>query len=291
MNGTTLESGLKGLLNVKKCVQDRYPQTTVKITFTSDIICRVWRKRAKDKNYRKAHKDISADVLDVQGMLSVLANLQESGHESIVVQSVHIAPGEEYFNICNYIDALSNIFTIREQQRPFKKLLVGRPALGAPGYMDHPVDDDLAVAANALREDMELAMQNEAALLYMGHGNPLIPSSSYYIELVHLMRKMVPDVPVFIGLMKSYPTIVDIIKQLKDKGIGRVVMKPLMITAGSHVVKDMIASGNSSWLSFLRKENVTVTPVIRGLGEQKDFVEIFIRHIADAALEGGVELL
>jgi sirohydrochlorin cobaltochelatase len=60
MFGTTVEPALKGLLNIQAKMVERFPETPVRIAFTSNIIRKKWRKRAADPDYVKAHPEIPA---------------------------------------------------------------------------------------------------------------------------------------------------------------------------------------------------------------------------------------
>ena len=67
MFGTTVEAALKGLLAIKTAMETAYPQTPVRLAFTSNQIRRIWRKRAADPAYLQAHPDIPQDILASSG--------------------------------------------------------------------------------------------------------------------------------------------------------------------------------------------------------------------------------
>jgi sirohydrochlorin cobaltochelatase len=54
---------------------------------------------------------------------------------------------------------------------------------------------------------------------------------------------------------------------------------PLMLVAGDHAKNDMAGEDDDSWKSLLEKENYTVEPLLRGLGEYPAIRNIFIKHI------------
>jgi sirohydrochlorin cobaltochelatase len=289
MFGTTVEPALDGLLNIKKKMEKRFPNTPVKIAFTSNIIRKIWQKRAADPLYRKQHPEIPDEILQVQGPLATLANLQDQGYDTIVVQPTHIAPAEEFLDLCSYVEALASIETIKERFKPFNKLVVGRPALGTYGTK-HPYAEDIKVAAGALREDAELAKKKGAALVYMGHGNEFFPSGGSYLEFESEMNKIYPDVLTFVGNVEGYPDFERLLGLLKHAGVKKVVIKPMMVVAGDHAMNDMAGSDQGSWKSMLEKAGIEVVPVLRGLGQQDAFAEIFVQHAIDAAKDAGIEL-
>ncbi len=289
MFGTTVEPALKALTNIRKEMQKACPKTPVHIAFTSNIIRRIWQKRAHNPAYIKAHPEVPADILHVQGPLAAIANLQDAGYDTIVVQPTHIAPAEEFMDLCDYVRALSSIQTIKAKYKPFHKLVIGRPALGTFGVR-HPYSKDITTAARALACDVALARKEGAALLYMGHGNNYFPSAGSYLEFAARMRELYPDVLTFIGTVEGFPSLDNVIAKLKHAGVKKVVLKPLMVVAGDHAMNDMAGPGPDSWTSVLRKEGFEVIPVKRGLGEQDSFARIFVQHALDAASDAGITL-
>ncbi len=289
MFGTTVEPALKGLLNIREEINKAYPGTPVRIAFTSNIIRRIWQKRAKDPGYRQAHRNVPADILHVQGPLATIANLQDMGYDTIVVQPTHIAPAEEYLDLCEYVRGLNSIKTIKARFMPFHKLVVGRPALGTFGPR-HPYEKDIKAVVKALASDAALAKKEHAALVYMGHGNDYFPSGGSYLQFEEEMRKAYPDVMTFIGTVEGFPGLDDLMAKLKHAGIKKVVLKPMMVVAGDHAMNDMAGPDPDSWKSVMTKAGIKVVPILHGLGEQDAFAQIFVKHAADAAADNGIKL-
>ncbi len=289
MFGTTVEPALKSLLNIRTKLEEKYPHTPVRIAFTSNIIRKIWQKRARNPSYAKAHPEVPADILHVQGPLATIANLQDAGYDTIVVQPTHIAPAEEYLDLTSYVKALASIDTIKEKFKPFNKLVIGRPALGTFGPR-HPYAEDVKVAARALKEDVERARKEGAALVYMGHGNNYFPSGGSYLQFQDDMRKMYPDVLTVVGTVEGFPGLSHVVDQLKRAGVKKVLIRAFMVVAGDHAHNDMAGPGPESWKSVLEKEGIKVEPILEGLGETDAFAEIFVRHAGDAAADAGITL-
>lgn len=171
---------------------------------------------------------------------------------------------------------------------PFKKLVLGRPILGMPGPK-HDYHEDLEIAAKALKDDVEFARKKGAALVYMGHGNEFY-STGAYIELQETMRKMYPDVKIFIGTVEGFPSFEDVLEGLIHAKVKRVVLKPLMIVAGDHARNDMAGESKDSWKNRIKEKGIEVIPVIKGLGEKESIRKILIQHIKDAARDNGIEI-
>lgn len=289
MFGTTVEPALQGLLNIRNRMVKKFPDTPVKIAFTSNIIRKIWDKRSKDPEYIKAHPEIPLEVLHVQTPLATVANLQDNGYTNIVVQPTLIAPAEEYLDLCTCMNALNDIKTIKAKLKPFNKIVVGRPALGTFGTQ-YSYQQDIETVAKTLAADAELAEKENAAIVYMGHGNDHFPSSGPYLEFQAAMRRLYPKILTIVGTVEGFPKFEHVLKSLKHSNIKKVVLKPLMVVAGDHAKNDMAGDEEDSWKPMLEKEGIEVKTIISGLGENDKFADIYIQHMEDAAKDAEINL-
>ncbi|VAW36911.1 Sirohydrochlorin cobaltochelatase CbiK [hydrothermal vent metagenome] len=283
MFGTAVESGLPGLLHVRELTARAWPQTPVRIAFTSNIIRRIWRQRAQDRQYAQNHPEVPVAVLKVQGPLAAIANLLDAEYDSVVVQPVQIAPAGEFFALAATVEGLNSIRTVK----PVPTLAIGRPALGTFGA-GYPYVADVRAAAGALAADAGLAEEAGAALLYMGHGSNYFPSGGIYLQFAAAMRELYPGVLTVIANLEGFPSVDDALVLLRESGTEKVILKPFLVAAGGHVRQDMVGPG--SWTARLEREGFTVEPVVSGLGEQDSFARLFIDHAADAAADAGIVL-
>lgn len=291
MFGTSVEPALKGLLNIRSQIIEKYPDTTVRVAFTSNIIRKKWQHRAEDSEYLKAHPEIPEDILHVKTPLATIADLQNEGYDTIVIQPTHVAMGEEFLDLHTYVDALMQMGTLKKAKyKPFYKVALGRPALGTYGQK-HPYSEDIETVAEILGQDIKLATKENAGLVYMGHGNEYFPGGGgSYLELASKMRKKYPEVVTVVGTVEGFPSIEDVIETLKLYGIKKVILKPFMIVAGDHALNDMASDEDDSWKSILVKSGFEVIAVTQGLGEIDDFANIFVNHAAEAAQDAGIIL-
>ena len=286
--GTTYPSALVAITNAQEMVQKAFPEVMVRIAFTSNIIRDVWHKRQADTRFLAEHKEIPKDILAVKGPLATIADLQDDGYRTIIVQPLHVYNGEEYTDLCSYVHGLNAITTIKEKYMPFVKLAIGRPVLGTHGDV-HDYHKDMNAAAKSLAPDVALAKKNGAALVYMGHGNEYY-STGIYAELQQIMRKTYPDAKIFIGTVEGFPSIDDVVAAITHSGVKNAVLKPLMIVAGDHANNDMAGNDEDSWKSTFKQAGVRVECIIQGLGENMEWDRIYIDHIKDAARDNGIEL-
>ncbi|HFQ80297.1 MAG TPA: sirohydrochlorin cobaltochelatase [Desulfobacterales bacterium] len=289
MFGTTVEPALNSLLLIQRKIQEYFPATPVRISFTSNIIRKIWQKRALDPVYVSQHKNIPAEIMHIRGPLAAMADLHEAGYDTLVVQPTLIDAGEEFHDLTNYVKALDSIETIKEKYKPFKRVVIGRPALGSFGPR-HPYSLDIETAARRLSADAALAKQKGAALVYMGHGNNYFPSGGSYLEFAERMRQLYPDVLTVIGCVEGFPSRREVTAQLQMANIQKVLLKPFMIAAGIHTIEDMAGDEPNSWKSTFTAAGYTVITISKGLGENAGFAKIFAEHAADAALDAGIDL-
>ena len=291
MFGTTVEPALKSLINIRTKIEQNFTSTEVRIAFTSNIIRNKWQHRAEDPEYIKAHPEIPEDILHVKTPLATIADLQNAGYNNIVIQPTHVSMGEEFLDLHTYVKALLDMGTFKKPKyKPFQKIALGRPAMGTYGTQ-FPYFEDIVTLAKTMAPDAELARNENAGIVYMGHGNEYFPGNGgAYLEFAAKMRKMYPNVVTTIGNVEGFPGIEDVIETLKLYGVRKVILKPFMVVAGDHTMNDMAGDEEDSWKSILSKNGFEVVIVAEGLGENDNFANIFVNHAVDAAKEAGIDL-
>jgi sirohydrochlorin cobaltochelatase len=291
MFGTTVESALQALLNIRTKIEDRFPNTKARIAFTSNIIRKKWQHRAEDSEYIEAHPEIPKDILHVKTLLATIADLQNDGYDNIVIQPTLVSMGEEFLDLHTYVKALMDMGTFKKPKyKPFHKVALGRPLLGTYG-MRFPYSEDIAALVKAMDSDVRLATKEKAGMVYMGHGNEYFPGNGgSYLEFASKMRKTYPEAVTVIGNVEGYPGIEDVIEMLKLYGIKKVILKPFMVVAGDHSINDMAGDEEDSWKFILMKNGFEVVTVTKGLGENDKVANIFVKHAVDAAREAGIDL-
>lgn len=291
MFGTTVEPALQGLINIQAKIEEKFPNTKVCIAFTSNIVRKKWQQRSGNPEYIKAHPEIPQDILCVKTPLATIADLQNEGYDSIVIQPTHISMGEEFLDLHTYVNGLMDMGTFKKPKyKPFYKIALGRPALGTYGTK-FPYVEDIANLVKAMAPDAKLAKQENAGIVYMGHGNAYFPGNGgAYLEFASKMRKTYPDVVTTIGNVEGFPGIEETMETLRLYGVKKVILKPFMVVAGDHSMNDMAGDENDSWKSILVKNGFEVVVVAEGLGENDTFADIFVNHAADAAEDAGIEL-
>lgn len=285
--GTTVPTAVESITNIVDTVKKAYPKTEVRLTFTSNIIRSVWKKRQAEPKVW-LDQGIPEEVLYVKNFIATVGDLLEDGYTNIVVQPTHMFFMEQSHDLNQYVRALASIHTLKRKWSPINTIVLGRPALGMPGdtYSYH---EDVDAAIKTLKDDVKMAKEQGAVLVYMGHGNEHW-STGIYAETQKKMRAMYPDVTTLIGVVEGDPSIADLLRSLKHAKNPKIMLKPFMIVAGDHATNDMAGPEEDSWKTILTKEGYEVTPVLKGLGSNDAFANIFVKHIADAAKQSGLHL-
>lgn len=285
--GTTYPNALRSITNISDKVKAAYPATEVRLTFTSNIIRSVWKKRQAEPQ-KWLDQGIPEEVLYVKNIIASIGDLLEDGYTNIVVQPTHMFFMEQSHDLQQYVNGLASIRTMKPKWKPINILVMGRPALGMPGDV-HPYHDDVEAVCKTLAADAEAARKAGATLVYMGHGNEHW-STGIYSETQKKMREMYPGVATFVGVVEGAPALDDFLGHLKHATSKKVLLKPFMIVAGDHATNDMAGPEEDSWKSVLTKEGYEVDAILEGLGSNDGFAQIFVDHIADAATARGLIL-
>ena len=97
---------------------------------------------------------------------------------------------------------------------------------------------------------------------------------------------------IFLGVMEGSPDISVVRRALKRSAVRKVILAPLLLTAGGHAAKDMAGDGPDSWKSLLQSDGYEVETVMRGLGEYPEVRARYLKHIRDAIsrLAGDVDI-
>jgi len=285
--GTTVPAALESILNIHNKIRDAFPGTPVRITFTSNMIRSVWKKRQVEPK-KWLEQGVPEEVLQVKNIIATFGDFLEEDYRNIVVQPTHMFFMEQSHDLAQYVQAMHSIRTVKEKWKPFDKVALGRPALGTVGsqYAYHM---DLEKALKTLAPDVEIARRNKAILVYLAHGNEYWPTG-IYAEAEKMMTKLYPDIVTYIGAVEGYPGVEEVSRHLSRHGSGKIILKPFMIVAGDHAINDMAGDDEDSWKSTLTRKGFEVIPILKGLGSNDEFAKIFVEHIRDAARDSGIEV-
>ena len=189
---------------------------------------------------------------DVPSLTEALAQLAVKGVREVIVQPTHLLYGFEY----DKLKAEAEAFADR-----FASVTVGRPLLADSG--------DIQRLARHLSQDHPA--REGAVTVFMGHGTEHFANAAYPAlqTALHLMGRM----DIFIGTVKGWPGLEDILRQLEPDGPREIQLLPLLLAAGNHARNDMVVT----WKSRLEAAGHTVICAFTGLG-QLDWIQEMYRE-------------
>lgn len=246
--GTSIEKAAIAFTNIEKKVKAEFPDVPLRWAYTSHIIRK---KLAKQGKY--------LDSVEV-----ALAKMMDEGFTHIGVQSLHMIPGYEYY------DVKTNAKLFQNMSGGFKRVIVGYPMLASSDDLSRVVDNIMSIIPKERK-------QGEAVIL-MGHGTHH-PANAFYEAMLY--RLQLKDPNLYLGTVEGSLTIDDIKAQLSKKGIKKAYLIPFMSVAGDHAINDMAGDEADSWKSVLTKAGVVCVPVLKGLAEYDGMIDIWVNHLKD----------
>lgn len=237
---------------------------TINWAFTSEIV----RERA---NNAFAKKGLETRYLS---LAQVLANLESEGYRKIVVQPLHIFPGQEYLETEKVVNAFRTLGL---------RIEFGDTLLHKWEYMFESVE--------ALEE--ELLQVNQGCNILVAHGTPKTSpgSNATYLGLDRYLSQKYKNV--FVGTVDGVLTREQALNKAKTCDPKQVKFIPFMLVAGDHIMNDIMGKesddeGVLSWSMEMKKAGFSVDSLYtdydgkklyKGLGFNKKIVEIFSHQI------------
>ncbi|MCC8057107.1 MAG: sirohydrochlorin cobaltochelatase [Cloacibacillus sp.] len=255
--GTSMPDAKKAIDNLVDSAKKAFPDTEVRLAYTSNIIRR---KIAKEQN------------VNIPTPTSALAQMNDEGFTHVYVMPMHIIPGEEYDDIAGLVNGVAAV----KGKYEFKELKLGRP------YLSSAADCDLMADILMKRFAKDLAKKGTVIVL-MGHGTPHHAANAMYSQLQLSLDKKAPG-RFALGTVEAAPMIEDVIARLKrDKGVKTLVISPLMIVAGDHANNDLADKDDpESWYSQLKVAGYKdIKTFLVGLGEDADMARVYVSKIKD----------
>jgi sirohydrochlorin cobaltochelatase len=244
--GSTIPEAQVSFENIDRSVKKAFPGVEVYWAYTSRKIIA---KMAKEG------KTLSTPV-------EALAKMMGEKFTHVAVQALHVIPGAEFHGL------VRNAQRFEGMSKGIEKVSVGYPLLAT--------SEDLQRVAEAMIKVIPPERKSKDAVVFVGHGT-YHPADVYYAALNYHVQKVDPNI--FIGTVEGWPKIDDVIEDLNRGGIKKAYLIPLMSVAGDHARNDMVGSDENSWKSILEEQKIECAPVLKGLAEYQEFVDIWLDHL------------
>ena len=241
--GTSVPAAQKSIADVEEALASVMPGADIYTALTSPTIRRILSKRGQQ----------------VFSLEEVLEQLAPMGYDLVVVQPTHLLYGFEF----DRMKAAVQSFTGR-----FAKLVLGKPLLSNT--------EDLLALAEYLKEEFP---PSEEALVLMGHGTEHFANMVY--PAFQTVLRLAGFSGAYVGTVEGWPSIENVMEQLKADGKQKVLLTPMMLVAGDHACNDMAGEDPDSWKSKLEAEGFTVRCRMEGLGNLPQIQSLYCRHLKD----------
>lgn len=263
--GTSYPEAQAAYENIERVYREEFPQAEVRIAFTSDFIRR---------------KLLDRDNVTIDNPLTALAHLNDEGYTNVVVQSLHVIPGEEFHDLANIVESVRGI----EGKFGFRNLVLGEPLL--MNFVDYRnVSRALASQFEQNTTGTERTPHSsprdagQMAVIFMGHGTEHSANSAYS-QMANILAEDHENV--FLGTVEGYPGYDEVLASLNESGVKKARLIPFMVVAGDHALNDLTGNESESWKSMLEKEGFEIDYNLLGMGENDGIVEIFVGHTKEA---------
>jgi len=245
-----LEALENSIEKVENKIRDEFKDYEIFRAFTAHRIIRKLKER---------------DNLDILTPEDSLENLKSKGFEEVIVQPLHIIPGEEFDYIKGVVDY---------KKDDFKVIKIGRPIFFYQGMNGLPEDYSLFI------ESIKDILIGEESVILFGHGTEHPANAVYGMLQTVLIDEGYENV--FVSTVEGYPTAYTVLNTIKNKGIKKTKLVPLLLAAGDHVKNDMASDEEDSLKSILQREGIEVALHMHGLGEVDKFGALYINRIYDS---------
>lgn len=235
---------------IENKIRDEFKDYEVFRAFTAHMII----KKLKER-----------DNIEILKPEEALEDLKNKGFEEVIIQPLHIIPGEEF----SYIRGI-----VRRHKNDFKTIKLGRPIFFYQGADEVPQDYSEFI------ESMKEVLDNEESVVLFGHGSTHSSNAVYGMLQTVLEDEGYNNV--FVATVEGYPTIETCIRRMKKRGVKKTKLVPLLVVAGDHAKNDMASDEDDSMKSILKREGIEAKVYLHGLGEVDKFDQLYINRIHDA---------
>ncbi len=214
-------------------------EDALQVTFSDRHIFRAFTSRL-------IRQSLSEQGMHVDSVEEAIARITSKGYEDLVIAATHIIPGTEY----------DRLLAAAQRHK------VSAPLLADSDDLDWMADLLGAIAAN-----------EGCPLLMMGHGSDHAADETY----AQLRRRLPKNV--FLGCLKGEHTLEALFPTLRAARSSEIMLMPLMLTAGTHALRDLAGDGKHSWKSILEARGFRVHARLQGLGALSEVQQCYVKKV------------
>lgn len=242
------ETRAKTIDAIEAEMREAFPEYDFFRAFTSPTIMRIMRER---------------EGIWVDDVEQAFERLLAQGYKEVLVQMTHVIRGFEYDRMMG---------TIRRYQDRFPVFACGEPLLTD--------EKDYQGLAKILENKFAEYRVSGTAVVLMGHGTEHVANFSYERLQKHLTDDGAGNL--LIGTVEASPTLDAMMRAVEEQKPKRVLLAPLLIVAGNHVMIDMAGEKEDSWKNQFLRQGYEVECSFEGLGEYPEIRKMYVDHARDA---------
>ncbi len=241
----------------------------IQCVFTSNIII----KRMKEKN--------NIDILNIK---EALDNLFKDKYDEVILQPLHMIDGKDF-------DSLRSI--LEENRGRFNNIKLNPTLLINKGKN---TSESALNIANSIKDNVD----KDRYTVLVGHGSNRCSDNCCYTSIsineccganggvcnddcyqeIEKAFESIGYNKIIIGTLEGNRTRDVVVKELKEKEIDNVVIMPLLVLPGNHIVKDI--KGDNSWESLFNENDIRTEVILKSLLEYDDIQKLYIDMIKKA---------
>lgn len=225
-----------------------FPAYEIRRAFTSQIVIDILKER---------------DQIMIDNVTEAMERLVADGVKDVIIQPTHVMNGYEFDDVLKEVKAY---------QDKFESLKFGRHLLAN--------NSDYEAVVAALTSAMANHDDGTTAFVFVGHGTEHHANATY--ARLQGFFKDAEKSQYFIGTVEAEPDYESVLEALKESGLKRVVLAPLMVVAGDHANNDICGDEDDAWKTMLTAEGFEVIPHVEGLGQYADIRKIYVAHVQKA---------
>ena len=182
-----------------------------------------------------------------------LLRLHLDGYDKVFVMPTFLLDGVEMNMLRDDVRSVSQFF---------KEIKVGNPLL-------YRIEDFKTVAELLTQQPLG----KKEAIMFVGHGNKFA-STAAYTMLCQIMKQ---KGSYFVGTIEGWPDLEASVSMIDPKQYKQVNVVPLLLASGVHVREDI----DGEWRPALEEKGFKVNVSFKGLGEEKAFRNLIIKHLEE----------
>lgn len=228
------------LEGIALAIQEAFPQDVVYLTFSSAMI--------RSKIQRE-------EGITILSPAQQLEELVKEGYKEALIVPLYLTQAGEYSRLLELLKGYEELI----------QLVCTRPLLSEADSFDQLIT---AYIKPHCKED--------GYLLLVGHGSKEGGNEAY--EGLHevLTNQQIPS---GVLTLEKAQTLEQWATQLQNKGYNKVILMPLMVVAGHHLLVDIGGDEPMSWKKRLLKTGLEVEIIPKGMGESPYFRQLLINKI------------